>query len=228
MQYLASDVANPEFQGAHNADQGVSAIFYSKPMQNMFESKEKGRPIFIDVDMVKIYVPGDDKNVVDTFAREDHKERFPKQWAHYSNKREGDQLSIGRTPLSQWQRLTPAQAEELRALKFFSVDDIANASDTALQKIGMVAGMSPFAFREAAQRFLELADGEAKEGKAAAENTELRGMLAAQQEQMAAMQAKFAELAAAQSAAAPDPLAALAQANTAQAPAIQSRTKKEA
>lgn len=211
-QYIASDVENPNFVGAHNQDQGVSAMFYSRPIQNMHESKVQGRPIFTDVDMVKIYVPGDDKNVIDTFARDDHKERFPRQWAHYFNRRDGDQLLVGKTPLAAWQRLTPAQAEELRALKFFSVDDIANASDTALQRIGMIAGMAPTAFREAAQRFLALASGEAQESKIASENAELR-------QQMAAMQEQLAKLAAKQETGGSPDLDLLASANAATAPA---------
>ena len=199
-EFIASDDANPNFVGQKDPDRALSVMFYSKPLQNMFRSKEEGRPIFDDVDMVKIMLPGDDKNIIDTFARDDHKERFPRQWAHYENKRPGDQRLVGKTPLEHWQRLTPAQAEELRAMKFYAVDDIANASDASLQRIGMAAGMSPYAFREAAQRFLAMAAGEAAESKASealesqkAENAQLREQLAAMQ---ARMESGFASLAA--------------------------------
>jgi hypothetical protein len=49
--------------------------------------------------------------------------------------------------------------EELRALKFYTVESVANAADAQLQRIGMVAGMSPYAFRDAAVRFLALVEG---------------------------------------------------------------------
>ena len=222
--YIASDDANPNFVGQRDPDKSLSVRFFSVPMQDNFQSKEKGRPIFTDVDMVEILLPGDDKNIIKTFAREDHKERWPRQWAHYASKMEGDQRLIGKTPLSAWQRLTPAQSEELRAMKFFAVDDIANASDAALQRIGMVAGMSPHAFRDAAQRFLELAAGDAKESKIAEENAELH-------KQMAEMRSRLEHLAAAQSAAAaPAGLEQLAAANGAAQPQNvnpQVRTKKQ-
>lgn len=192
---LASDDANPNFVGQRDPDRALSVMFYSKPVQNHFESEKQGRPIFTDMDFVKIFLPGDDKNVIDTFVRDDHKSRFPRQWQHYQNKHAGDQQLIGKTPLKEWPRISAAQAEELRALKFFSVDDIANASDAALQNIGMVGGMAPHAFREAAQRFLKVAAGDAKNSKLEKTLAEQNATIAAQAEQMAAMQATLDKLA---------------------------------
>lgn len=197
-QMIASDLNNPDFVGATNPDRGLAVKFYPRAVQNEFESEKQGRPIFYDVDFVKIFVPGDDTNVVDTAVREDHKQRFPLQWAHYKNQREGDQLTAGRTPLTEWTRLTLAQIEQLRGLRFYSVEDIAHASDMQLQSVGMVAGTSPFAFREAAQRFLQIAAKEAKESEATArikqleedharERDESKAQLQALQDQIAAL-----------------------------------------
>lgn len=141
------------------ADTRLAVQFYTRPVQNEFESNRQGRPIFLDCDFVKIFVPGDNLSVIDQPVREDHKTRFPIQWAHYQNKHGGDTKEIG-TPLSQWALLTPAQCEELRALKFYTVENVANASDAALQRINMIAGMSPYAFRDRAARFLKSASEE--------------------------------------------------------------------
>ena len=151
MALIASDANNPEFQGAHNPDSRLAVKFYSKTVPNKFESEKQGRPIFFDLDYVQIFVPGDNTSVIDQPVREDHKQRFPLQWARYNNNRSENTHEIG-TPLTQWPRITPAQAEELRALKFYTVEGIANASDASLQSIGMIAGMAPYAFREHAQR----------------------------------------------------------------------------
>jgi len=192
---LASDLNNPEFVGATNPDSRLSVQFFSKPLQNNFKSEQEGRPIFDDCDMVRIYVPGDDKNIVETFVREDHKRRFPLQWAHYQNKMQGDQRLAGKTPINQWPRITAGQAEELRALKFLSVEDVANASDTSLQSIGMIAGMSPYAFREAAQRFLRLAADESAAQKSDERVKAVEADNQALKDQMAQMQAQFAAMA---------------------------------
>lgn len=197
---LASDLNNTDFTGATNPDSRLAVLFYSRPMQNEFESEKQGRPIFADVDFVKIFVPGDTTTVLDVPVREEHKKRFPLHWAHYQNKHGGDSKEIG-TPLSQWSRLSPAQVEELRALKFYTVENVAGASDANLQKLGMVAGMSAYAFRDHAIRFLTLAKDDAatqaaeERAKALeAENAKLREettkALADMQAQIASLTAK--------------------------------------
>jgi hypothetical protein len=139
---------------------GVTAIFYKKALPNNFKTEQEGRPIFDDVDMVKIYISGDSHNVIDTLVREDHKQRFPHQWQNYMNKN-GNDPHLSGTPLSQWPLITISQAEELKALKFFTVENVAAASDAQLQRLGMAAGMSPHAFRDRAVNFLRVARDEA-------------------------------------------------------------------
>lgn len=153
---LASDLNNPDYVGATNPDSRLAVRFFSAPEEDVFQSLQQGRPIFRDVEFIEIAVPGDTTTRVVAHVREDHKQRFPLHWAHYQNKHGGDAREIG-TPLSQWPRLSQAQCEELRALKFHTVESVASASDQQLQRIGMVAGMSPYAFRDAAVRFLALA-----------------------------------------------------------------------
>lgn len=143
-----------------NADSRLSVRFYSKPLQNDFQTALQGRPIFEDVDFVSIHVPGDNTLVIDTPAREDHKKRFPLHWAHYQNNKGDGPANVG-TPITQWPLITASQAEELKALKFYTVESIASASDAQLQRLGMLAGMSPFAFRERAMRFLKVSKDEA-------------------------------------------------------------------
>lgn len=157
---LASDLNNPEFAGAINPDSRLAVQFYKRPIENEFRSQLENRPIFEEMDFVKIYVPGDSTTVIDTAVREEHKKRFPLQWAHYQNTHGSDTKEIG-TPLAQWPQLNKAQVEELRALKFFTVESVAGASDQNIVKIGMLAGMSPHAFREKAQRFLRVAHDDA-------------------------------------------------------------------
>lgn len=155
-QQLASDLDNKDFAGAVNPDSRLAVRFYVLPVKNEFESEKQGRPIFQDVDMIQIMVPGDATSIVHQAVREDHKERFPIQWAHFQNKHAGDTREIG-TPLSQWPRLSVSQVEELKALKIYTVENVAGMSDANLQRIGMIAGMAPHAFRDHAQRFLAVA-----------------------------------------------------------------------
>lgn len=200
MAQIASDSDNQNFTGAFNADSRLAVRFYVKPVPNNFETQAQGRPIFTDVDFVEIFVPGDNNTVIDQPVREDHKKRFPLQWAHFMNKHANDPREIG-TPLSAWPQVTASQVEEFRALKFFTVDSIANASDQNIQRVGMLAGMSPYAFREKAQQFLKIASGVAvandaeKHAKEAeAKNAELTRQLAENNAKLQLMQEQMAQL----------------------------------
>lgn len=179
---IASDDNNPNFIGAKDPDAALSVIFYKKPLKLEYQSELEKRPIFQDVDFVKITMPGNLTSIIDTPVREEHKSRFPRQWQAYKN-RVDDSAGVGvGTPISEWPRITPSQAEELRALKFYTVDAIAHASDAQLQGIGMVAGQSVFTFREDARRFLSLADATSKQAEADRLLTDAKAQIEAERE----------------------------------------------
>lgn len=181
------------------ADARLSVTFYKRSMKQEDASIEAGRPIYKEFDFVRIIVPGDALTEIDTYASESHKQRFPRQWAHYQNQ-VGDHQDIIGTPLEQWTQITRSQAEELRGLKFPTVESIALCSDQQLQRIGMAAGMNPHAFRDKAKAFLNLANqvGETNQREAELEelrkkNAEADAKLAQQQEQINALMAMMAE-----------------------------------
>ena len=185
------------------ADARLAVQFYKKSLKQDIASDEAGRPIFKEFDFVRIMIPGDNLTEIDTYAQESHKQRFPRQWAHYQNQVSNHEDIVG-TPLEQWPQITRSQAEELRGLKFHTVESIADCSDQQLQRIGMVAGMSPYNFRLKAKSFLNLANNSAEVAQREAEMQALRAendkikeetdaKLAAMQEQMSALLAAVAE-----------------------------------
>ena len=192
---LDSDIQNP--------DGSLYVSFYKRAVEIADETAAQGRPIYRECDFVKIMVPGNSLSEIDTIARDDHKQRFPVQWARYVNS-QGEATQAQGTPITEWPLVSVSQAEELRGLKFYTVESVANASDLMVQKIGMVAGMSPYQFREKAQKFLNLADETAKVNEKdeqiaqlKAENDKIRAetdaKLAQMQEQMAAILAAVGE-----------------------------------
>ena len=185
------------------ADSRLAVQFYKKSMKQEDASNEAGRPIFKEFDFVRIMIPGDNLTEIDTYAQESHKQRFPRQWAHYLNQTAGHEDIVG-TPLDQWPQVTRSQAEELRGLKFHTVESIADCSDQQLQRIGMVAGMSPHNFRLKAKAFLNLANDSAEVAQRESElqalkeenakiKAETDAKLTAMQEQMSALLAAVAE-----------------------------------
>lgn len=136
-----------------NPDSVLAVRFYQREVDNEHLTTVEGRPIKYMADFVRIEVPGNMLSIIDTFANDDHKRRFPVQWAQYQNDKSSVQDVQG-TLLRDWNLLTPAQASELRHFKFYTVEQVANASDQQIHGLGMAAGMSPFAFRDKAKAFL--------------------------------------------------------------------------
>jgi hypothetical protein len=127
---------------------------------------------------VHICVAGDTLTEIDTYALQNHKQRFPIQWANYMNRQGANDEEVVGTPVSEWPLVSKSQTEELRAMKFYTVESIANASDQQLQRMGMSAGMSPYTFRDKAKAFLNLATTSAETDKREQEINALKEELA--------------------------------------------------
>ena len=134
-------------------------------------------------------VAGDNLTEIDTYAHESHKQRFPKQWLQYQATQDSSNEIVG-TPIEEWPLISQSQAQELRGIKFMTVESIANASDLQLQRIGMIAGMSPHAFRDKAKTFLNLAEETAEATKRAEEINALKQELAKKDEENARIKAE--------------------------------------
>lgn len=185
------------------ADSRLAVTFYKRSMKQQDESMAAGRPIFKEFDFVRIMVPGDALTEIDTYANESHKARFPRQWAHYQNQVGNHEQVIG-TPIEEWTIISRSQADELKGIKFLTVESVANASDQQIQRIGMIAGMNPYSFRDKAKAFLSLADQVGESNQREEELTKLRQENAAikmeaearaakQQEQIDALMAMMAK-----------------------------------
>lgn len=172
-----------------NADSRLAVKFYKRAVKQEYESIEAGRPIYKDFDFVRIQVAGDNLTEIDTYAHEEHKQRFPRQWLQYQASQDSSNEIHG-TPIEQWPLISQSQAQELRAIKFLTVESVANASDLQLQRIGMIAGMSPHSFRDKAKSFLNLAAESAEAAKRAEEINQLKQELAQKEQENAKIKAE--------------------------------------
>lgn len=152
-----------------NADSQLHVEFYVHD-----RDPYKGHPF------VKIVVPGDKTNIIDQPVREHHKARFPRQWLYFQM--QNDEVPAVGTPLDAWRSQRPEeisdmQVAELQILKFKTVEQIATASDSQLQRIGM-GGVG---LRERARTFLNAKN----HSESASELAKTRSELAELKQQMA-------------------------------------------
>lgn len=138
MPMLASDLLNPAFVGARNPDELLAVEFHWGEVKDM-----RGRPALDKEGKVKrlpyvrISVPGNDTSMVNTPVREDHKLRFKRQWEFWQAQEiEGAIAPEAGWALEDWAELNEEQRRDLKYLRFTIVEQLAQASDSTLQRIG--------------------------------------------------------------------------------------------
>lgn len=147
---------------------GIFAEFFLEPVEQSFLSREEGRPVFKDVEHVRILIAGDAKSEVVQEVTDQHKARFPQAYAAFKNNL--DQIEATGTPLKHWPAMTPATIKNFAAQNIHTVEQLAAVTDAALQTLGMGARD----WRERAKAFLATAKDTAAAQKLASENEALR------------------------------------------------------
>jgi len=127
------------FQKPFAGDEQLFVVFFMDAIQNEGKSITEGRPIFDDVECLRIIVPGDRNNVVVRPASAQDKQRFAKQYGMFKQgMKEEDQITG--TRLTDWPFLTRGQCEELRYVGVRTVEQLAEVrDDVALRFPGLVS-----------------------------------------------------------------------------------------
>lgn len=171
-----------------NEQPQLGVRFYVKPVENKKRSKEEGRPIFDDREMVEIRFPGDKNRVHHAPAHESYRRgrdgqnitwamEFPK---HYEAFKDNIEYFGEGTPISELPFLTESKRSELRALNIHTAESLAALDGAALARLGMGGR----ALKDQAAEYINAAAGSAPNLKAVAENTELREMIKSLQDQI--------------------------------------------
>lgn len=159
------------------AESHLFVQFYTDAVELRAESEKQGRPIFKDMPFVRIIVPGDTNNIIERVADETDKHRFPNAWAKYQN---SEAKANEGTPLEQWPQITRSLLKECKYFEIHTVEALSNISDAHVAKLGMGFGE----LRTKAKAWLEAAAGTAQITAQAAENAQLKQMLADLQAQI--------------------------------------------
>lgn len=155
-------------------------------MRKAMEEKGDTTPIYEDREFIRIRIPGDNTATIERQVREDDKTRFAEQYKRF--KANANQQYVG-MPLSEWAIMTPSRVKMLEFHNIYTVQHMANASDTVIQKLGMDG---PSLRREAQALLFKT------QGAVDPEKEKMRRQLEEQAGQLALMQAQMAQIAAAQ------------------------------
>jgi len=132
-------------------DSKLHVQFYLRPVLQATLSNEANRPIFADVEHVRILVPGDKLSIVDRIASDDDRKRFTDHYAKFKAGR-GEEAVGTRLEAVPW--MTRSQVEEYKYFGIHTVEQLSDASDSVGQRF---PGFNRD--REKARKFIEAASG---------------------------------------------------------------------
>ena len=170
--------------------------FYMGLIQNELKSKEAGRPIFDDIEMLEIKWAGNTKSELHAPANDrcdrplrnpENNDRYYVKWKDhpdfakaYEAFKAGQGGAVHGTPLSELPFLTEGRRAELRAINIHSAEQLASLTGAQIGKYGF--GMGDLC--KQAQNYLERAKGTELDVKHEREKDEMRAEMAALRAQM--------------------------------------------
>jgi hypothetical protein len=132
-------------------DSKLYVQFYLRPMLQQTASEEANRPIYADVEFIRIMVPGDKLSIVDRVASSDDTARFSE---HYAKFKAGQKDQVVGTRLEVVPWMSRSKVEEYKFFGVLTVEQLAAASDEVGQKF---QGFQQD--KQKAKNFLEAASG---------------------------------------------------------------------
>lgn len=187
----------------YRTQDGSALRIWRDTAQNNFLSEREGRPIFDEVIYAEVISPGSRDSTPTfelerIFAKEMGRDA-PKYGAKYNELREfvehfkrdeKQNPTLSGTPLDQWPEMNRSLIAQLRAQGVFTVDALAELSDTKL----LIVGPDGRAWREKAKAYVENAKNGAFATELAARVDQMQTELEAGKQREAAMAARIQEL----------------------------------
>ena len=181
---MKNEVAGWTDESFMESNRGKMAVFFhAVQVQNNFKTALEKRPIFEEKIFLKKLVPGDNTLTIDRPMREQDMEDFPVEWARYEQKKEA---AVPGTTIEVWNVISETQKAEFKALNIFTIDQFAQLSDIAGNRI-----MGFNDLRDKARAFIAAAEDSQMFDKIRAETDE---KLKAQDVEMAELRAMISEL----------------------------------
>lgn len=153
MQTFEADITHFDPRNPYKGDERLPVQFYMGAVPDDAATAKEGRPIFRDVECIKIFNSKD--NVIDRPIRDTDKQRWPGAYQAWKNTGDGEPGAAG-TRLEHWPIMTRSQVEEYRFFKVFTVEQLADLPDSTVQKINGAVKL-----KQLAKLAVEAARGEA-------------------------------------------------------------------
>lgn len=160
------EVFSQSKENQRKQDETLFVKFEHRDKHDQAESKERGYPVFKQVEYIDIRVPGRLDSVVRP-ANEMDRARFPDHYKRFKDRTEQD-VGMG-MPLAEWARIPSSSIKTLEYFNIKTVEQLATVADSQLSQIRGAATM-----KRLAQEWLEHIKEEEPFREVKAENAELK------------------------------------------------------
>lgn len=132
-------------------DRPSYVVFERQPVEDRDRSLAEGRYMTKDVDFAiitpigsKDRIPREVSSWLSNMEQQVREERMPRQWYQqykdaYEAWKRGEEVPLNGTPIKGWSLIGPAQQKNILGANVRTVEDLAQANDEALLRIGMGA-----------------------------------------------------------------------------------------
>ena len=170
MNVFEADISHFDPRTPYKGDEKLPVQFYMGTIPDDAATEKEGRPIFRDVECIKIFNSKD--NIIDRPVRDTDKQRWHGAYSAWKQSGESVPGATG-TRLEHWPQMSRAQVEEYKFFKVFTVEQLAEMPDVTAQKI-----MGAVKLKQLARLFVEAARGEAPFARMQAEIDKRDGQIA--------------------------------------------------
>lgn len=161
----------------------LNVVFYADKVLNKRKTAKSKRPIFDDVEKVKIRMAGDTKTVIGAYANDQSSRRDPDTGLRltyaelhvgpYESFKKGEAAKVDGTPIEMLTALSQARMAELKGSNIMTIEQLAGLDGTLLAKLGMNARN----MKNDAQDYLDKTMGNADMMALSDENADLKARL---------------------------------------------------
>jgi len=117
-----------------NSTSNLFVEFYEEALEIPYKSEQAGRPVYEQRDFVRIMVPGDSMNIIETPATQEHRDNFSRQYERF---KKGQNAVVDGSPLAQWPVVNKSQVKECAYFEIHSVEQLGELSDSTCKRMGM-------------------------------------------------------------------------------------------
>ena len=163
------------FDNSHARD-AIQPRFHVEAVEDPIATAAAGHAKYRDEERVEFLIPGGLNQPVFRVTDE-HRNRWPEAYKKF---KDGQDWTTNGTPLEMWPILKKSQVYELKAMNVFSIEQVSEMSDVALQRMPMYGHR----LRDLARAYLDDADAQAVLTKASHENDQMRSQIVAMERQI--------------------------------------------